>query len=83
MKSLLTMKYVKWGYLLWGLGNFYLSYKYLPQIMQDLVLSLMFGFIGLYLCGKFAVEKIKEKEKERTAVAKSRVEVKDDAKSID
>lgn len=77
------MKYVKWGYLLWGLGNFYLSYKYLPQIMQDLVLSLMFGFIGLYLCGKFAVEKIKEKEKERTAVAKSRVEVKDDAKSID
>lgn len=77
------MKYVKWGYLVWGLSCFYLSYKYLPQIMQDLVLSLMFGFIGLYLCGKFAVEKIKEKEKERATVVKSRVEVNDNAESID
>lgn len=82
MKSLLNTRYVKWGYLVWGLSCFYLSYKYLPQIMQDLVLSLMFGFVGLYLCGKFAVEKIKEKEKEKTAVAKSCVEVSGDGKSV-
>lgn len=83
MKSLLNMKYAKWGYLVWGLSCFYLSYKYLPQIMQDLVLSLMFGFVGLYLCGKFAVEKIKEKEKEKTAVAKLHMEVSGDGKSVE
>lgn len=81
MKLSVNMKYAKWGYLGWGLGNFYLSYKYLPQVMQDLVLSLMFGLIGVYLCGKFAVQKIKEKEAEKIAFIKSCVEVKDDAKS--
>lgn len=55
MKLKVSNKFAKWGYLLWGFGNFYLSYTHLPPSLQGFMLSGMFFLIGLYLCGKSVV----------------------------
>lgn len=65
MKFKINNKYAKWGYLLWGFGNFYLSYTHLPPFLQEIMLSTMFFLIGLYLCGKGIVYGNKAKLEEQ------------------
>lgn len=62
----INKRFYKWGYLLWGFGNLYLAYYYLPPFLQSLMLSSMFFLIGLYLCGKFVILKEQESLEDKT-----------------